>query len=736
MAFTPQNFKDKTGPAVSANWLNGVDVTINGVLQAAQTVPQALTALGLAAVAGLTIPVPISQGGTGQASAPSALGALGGTTLANAQTAINPNPTQTAAELAAGVTPTFVQFLQGDIRRYGAILDGVTDDTAAIQRWLSVGGALSFPSQTALISSACILSSNTTITAAVGATITSSTGGISLFSATNKANISISGMKFVNTATTASFPVIFAHCYFVGCTRPIVQNCEFTGMNCGAVTFDNCTDPIAQNNNIYAGIYPATQQQTSDIALFGYTGPTIRGIITGNRCYGGGNFGIAVQDAYSFFNPANNLISGNRVGGSQLYGVLVYMPSYAALNTYTQVVNNYIENIQGVASIIGGSGGAGIYVVGGAAGGTLVKGNTVVNCCINTTVRGLAPAGIGISATNGALFFTSSVGGSTSGTLSTGGAPTTNANWNGATGNWIVNFSNGEQRLVALTNGATTCTWSGALSSVSILSATLAPYYNDPISVVGNKISGMTQYDGILVISNIGAGVVVSSNTINQPASNVTGYPIHVQNSSFVTVIGNVVQQQSTFSCIFLESLITTYSIVVEGNNCFGGANSAGQNSIRVAGDGTHVLNGLVISSNTLVPNVGGAGQAAIYLDTVANAQISDCSASIVTMPALFVTSCTGVRVSNNNLATTGPIAITLNGNCIGSFFDKSNGIAGGAISNSATGFHVDQFGSAAPTTGTAAKGDTIYNDLTLTSTSSRFICTAAGTPGTWTSYV
>lgn len=40
---------------------------------------------------------------------------------------------QTAAEAAAGVTPTNYAYPPGDLRRYGAVGDGVTDDTAAIQ---------------------------------------------------------------------------------------------------------------------------------------------------------------------------------------------------------------------------------------------------------------------------------------------------------------------------------------------------------------------------------------------------------------------------------------------------------------------------------------------------------------------------------------------------------------------------------------------------------------------------
>jgi hypothetical protein len=49
---------------------------------------------------------------------------------------------QTTAEISAGVTPTNFQYAPGDVRRYGAVLDGATDCTAALQQACNVGGAL------------------------------------------------------------------------------------------------------------------------------------------------------------------------------------------------------------------------------------------------------------------------------------------------------------------------------------------------------------------------------------------------------------------------------------------------------------------------------------------------------------------------------------------------------------------------------------------------------------------
>lgn len=47
---------------------------------------------------------------------------------------------RTAAEIAAGVTPTDYRYAPGDVRRYGAALDGVTNDTSAFSSAVACGG--------------------------------------------------------------------------------------------------------------------------------------------------------------------------------------------------------------------------------------------------------------------------------------------------------------------------------------------------------------------------------------------------------------------------------------------------------------------------------------------------------------------------------------------------------------------------------------------------------------------
>ncbi len=84
---------------------------------------------------------------------------------AQAQTCTSPCYPQTAVELAAGITPTNTSYLPGDIRRYGALVDGSTDDAAANQKALKLSATypMTVPGGTSIV--------GTTLTAPSGSRI-------------------------------------------------------------------------------------------------------------------------------------------------------------------------------------------------------------------------------------------------------------------------------------------------------------------------------------------------------------------------------------------------------------------------------------------------------------------------------------------------------------------------------------------------------------------------------------
>jgi Pectate lyase superfamily protein len=67
-----------------------------------------------------------------------AAGSVLTTSKAKAQTCAAPCYSQTAIEAAAGVTPSNTSYPQGNVRRYGGVLNGTTDDSVAFNTCLSI----------------------------------------------------------------------------------------------------------------------------------------------------------------------------------------------------------------------------------------------------------------------------------------------------------------------------------------------------------------------------------------------------------------------------------------------------------------------------------------------------------------------------------------------------------------------------------------------------------------------
>lgn len=294
---------------------------------------------------------------------------------------------RTAAEIAASVTPTNYAYPAGDVRRYGAALDGTTDDTTALTNWAAVGGNLTFPvPSTAKITAAIPLVSNTTITAVKGARIETATTNISFLTASSKTNIAIRGLHFKQTAAGATGYT--AAVKLTSCTECVVENCDLEGMQWSGVYLNKSSRCTVRGNYFHGWL--GTVDDSNDICV--YEDASYNNIES-NVCNGGGWHGVLIQDPYTSLYPTKNIVSGNRVGAHGAYGIAVYIPG--TTDTYNQIVDNYVEGITGAANTA--LFGSGIYVVGYGAGGTLVSGNTVRNCCVSTTATTNGPAGISVA---------------------------------------------------------------------------------------------------------------------------------------------------------------------------------------------------------------------------------------------------------------------------------------------------------------------------------------------------
>lgn len=294
-------------------------------------------------------------------------------------------------DLALSAGSTFIGFIQagaGAILRtvqskgrdifnsadYGTLQQAVT---AAAGRTLVISGVWT-------VTAAVVLPSDIEIVGDPGAKVTTATPDISLFQATGQSNIRIRGLKFEQTvAGTAAYVGAVS---LDTCTRVTVSDCEFVGMQWAGVYLKSTNYSIVRDNRFTA--FTGTVQDSADVCVYANSSYNV---IDSNYCLGGNWHGILVQDPYAGTAPLKNILSNNHVGQHKAYGIIVYQPN--AVNTYTQIVNNQVENILG--SVLAGSSGAGIYVV--SAGGVVVTGNTIRNCCQQTTNRNLVPGAIGIN---------------------------------------------------------------------------------------------------------------------------------------------------------------------------------------------------------------------------------------------------------------------------------------------------------------------------------------------------
>ena len=246
------------------------------------------------------------------------------------------------------------------------------------------------------------------------------------------------------------------------------------------------------------------------------------------------------------------------------------------------------------------------------------------------------------------------------------------------------------------TNTATRSLAPAAIGINGVAAGMIQPIVSD------NLISEMPTLDGILITSSPGGGIICD-NTILQAVGNTGGTPIRVEASSNVQISGNSVNNLSTGVCIYLYANgVSMTNISVSGGALLGG-NTA---QIRCSRNGAFSISNLTISG-VVMRSIGTTGTGSIVFDTsvVTSALVVGNGIEANTVPALYLSAATNVRVAANVLSSTGTNAVTTTGTCTGGSLDRSNKLTG-LVNNGGTAFVVEQYATAAPGTGTAAVGD------------------------------
>lgn len=160
---------------------------------------------------------------------------------------------RTAAEIAAGVTPTNYAYAPGDVRRYGADPTGVADSTTALQNCANgCGGVMTYPQGATFLVSGQITTPANTVMYGNGSTINAPTTGFHVFVC--KGATIIEKLNFTRNAAAqnTSWKAVNADNFLNAMpanTRVIVRDCMITNFDIGVYC-----DGGASQNIIYAEV--------------------------------------------------------------------------------------------------------------------------------------------------------------------------------------------------------------------------------------------------------------------------------------------------------------------------------------------------------------------------------------------------------------------------------------------------------------------------------------------------
>ncbi len=420
---------------------------------------------------------------------------------------------QTAAEIAASVTPTNYAYQPGDVRRYG--VTGTGDETTKLQNALLVQqDVFIIGGLTVNTTSAVNMLSNQTLYG-FGPQSSISCNGTT----TNAININgkthaIVRDLFVKCVSTFSSGNDSAAIILQGAaTYCEVLNCRLEGTRAG-VTITSANYCTIHNNQITSA---SAADNCWDIAIYGQ-GSHNR--ITNNLCQGGiGSAapGLATNGIYMLISGTGargdyNIFANNEIDTHTCYGILAYVNTGGGAGSSNTIIEgNHIHDITGTYVSGTASFGAGVYIT--TAEWVTVVGNTFFNTNVNTVNANLAPGAIGI---NGTSCFTVQ------------GNVIRSPVWFGI---YVVNDGNGLGGGVIEGNVITGCIAHAGIKLNTV----------NNVTVIANEVFGVAATDdGITVLAGVGAliGIMIASNRVTG-FSTAGVHGIQVLNCQSPKITGN-----------------------------------------------------------------------------------------------------------------------------------------------------------------------------------------------------
>jgi hypothetical protein len=351
---------------------------------------------------------------------------------------------------------------------------------------------------------------------------------------------------------------------------------------------------------------------------------------------------------------------------------------------------------------------------------------------------------------------------------------------NGASG---VNVYNEGERFTITENtvlGGSTSNTTGAFFGISVLRSDGAGTFHQ-FAIANNHVIGLREY-GILVYGNTETteGVTITGNTIayvySSTANAASGAGIYLLRPGKTTVSGNSIGYtnlstseyglcpgaigvnaayrsltisgntiyNTTENGISIKSGLSDSSVAIVGNTfdttakasiVLSGQNRATVtgNTVRSASNALYVdlFDGLAVSGNFFDCTATTAVTAQVLTGTQATISGNTIINAATDFAALAVSDVTACRVSGNLLVSAGDDAYETAGTCTGTLADESNGLS--RAFNNGTGTNVVLRVTAAPSAGTYKVGDRAWDTDAASGAPMGWVCTVAGSPGTWT---
>lgn len=451
-----------------------------------------------------------------------------------------------------------------NVKYYGALGDGTTDDTAAIIAAATNSSIVYIPPGTYKVSSTFqITKSNTKFYGAKGTYIdVANNTGVYIYTATN---IVMDGITFTGTN---QYGLTFG-----GCKDIVVSNCKFVNMvtnpaagTAWAFGLSTVTNAIIENC-----IFNSSCDTNQSNAYGIYASACDRLNITDNTCLFS-NIHYSVAIFYSkYCSVANNYVDQGSIGNTNNsgYGVLLYSTTLRGVGNIVR--GNYICNSSGDA----------IYTV--CQDQVLIANNICTNVAIDKTGYSLPSSGISVHQSDGAI----------------------------VTGNIVHRSAHAGIEISTVTNATVV---GNQIRDVAVRGIYLRGN-NHNTTIVGNEITttaqgiannnptGLQIFDSLnisenVVIGSTNLGIYITGATRSRFSENVISGTPGTDNGNIQIVGGtnNLISGNNSFNSTVGVYTTSTNSVI--SGNVVHGVSSI---SVRSDGTGCYVVNNIVLDGSPAV---------------------------------------------------------------------------------------------------------------------------------------